>query len=98
VDTWVLHHHEHWDGTGYPDGLAGEAIPLGSRIVLVADAFDAITTDRSYQPAFGQEEALAELRRRSGSQFDPSIVAALERALARTAAAPRRLRAAGATA
>jgi diguanylate cyclase (GGDEF)-like protein/putative nucleotidyltransferase with HDIG domain len=98
VDTWILHHHEHWDGTGYPDGLAGEAIPFGSRIVLVADAFDAITTDRSYQPAFGQEEALAELRRRAASQFDPAIVAALERALARTAAPTLRLRAAGATA
>ena len=78
VDTWILHHHEHWDGTGYPLGLAGYEIPLGSRIILVADAFDAMVTERSYRPAADAEEALAELRRMAGHQFDPLIVAALE--------------------
>ena len=78
VDTWILHHHEHWDGTGYPLGLAGEDIPLGSRIILVADAFDAMVSDRSYRPATHAGEALGELRRMAGHQFDPRIVAALE--------------------
>jgi diguanylate cyclase (GGDEF)-like protein len=78
VDVWIRHHHEHWDGSGYPYGLAGEEIPFGSRVILVADAYDAITTDRSYQLATGPEQALAELRRCAGVQFDPSIVAALE--------------------
>ncbi|HEU4450761.1 MAG TPA: diguanylate cyclase [Gaiellaceae bacterium] len=82
VDVWVLHHHEHWDGSGYPDGLAGESIPFGSRLILVADAFDAMTTHRTYRPALGPQEALAELRRQAGTQFDPTIVAALERCLA----------------
>jgi len=78
VDTWILHHHEHWDGTGYPLGLAGEEIPLGSRIILVADAFDAMVTERSYRTACRPAEALVELRRMAGHQFDPKIVAALE--------------------
>jgi diguanylate cyclase (GGDEF)-like protein len=82
VDVWILHHHEHWDGSGYPTGLHGEAIPIGSRIVLVADAFDAMTTDRCYRGAMPVEAALAELRRCSGLQFDPAVVAALERSLA----------------
>jgi diguanylate cyclase (GGDEF)-like protein len=83
VDSWVLHHHEHWDGTGYPDGLAGEDIPFGSRVILVADAFDAITTDRTYRNASSAAEALAEVRRRAGTQFDPEIVSALERCVVR---------------
>ncbi len=78
VDVWILHHHEHWDGTGYPLGLVGEEIPLGSRIILVADAFDAMVTERSYRSATSADEALAELRRMAGHQFDPRIVAALE--------------------
>jgi diguanylate cyclase (GGDEF)-like protein len=82
VDLWVRHHHEHWDGSGYPDGLAGEEIPLGSRIILVADAYEAITTDRKYRPAATQAEALEELRGKSGTQFDPVVVEALERVLA----------------
>jgi diguanylate cyclase (GGDEF)-like protein len=82
VDDWVLHHHEHWDGGGYPHGLRGEEIPLGSRIVLVADAFEAMTADRPYRPAQSQERALAELNAKAGTQFDPNVVAALERALA----------------
>ena len=78
VDTWILHHHEHWDGTGYPLGLVAEEIPLGSRIILVADAFDAMVSERSYRSASGADEALEELRRMAGHQFDPRIVAALE--------------------
>lgn len=83
VDTWVLHHHENWDGSGYPDGLSGEDIPFGSRVILVADAFDAITTDRSYREASSLNEALVELYRGAGKQFDPAVVAALERCVGR---------------
>jgi diguanylate cyclase (GGDEF)-like protein len=78
VDVWIRHHHEHWDGSGYPDGLVAEAIPFGSRVILVADAFDAITTERTYRPASTVDEAIGELRRQSGVQFDPAIVDALE--------------------
>jgi diguanylate cyclase (GGDEF)-like protein len=69
--------HERWDGSGYPDGVAGEEIPFGARIVAVCDAFDAMTTARPYSPARSVEEALEELRACSGTQFDPAIVAAL---------------------
>jgi PAS domain S-box-containing protein len=69
-------HHEHWDGTGYPLGLAGEAIPLVGRIVAVADVFDALTQDRPYKPAWPLDKALAEMQRSAGSQFDPRVVAA----------------------
>ena len=72
----VLHHHERWDGAGYPDGLRADEIPLGARIIFVVDAFDAMTSDRVYQPKRSAEEALAELERCSGTQFDPGIVAA----------------------
>jgi len=82
VDSWVLHHHERWDGKGYPHGLAGEAIPLGSRIIFVADAFEAITAERPYRPAQSVDAALTELRANAGTQFDPNAVAALERYLA----------------
>jgi diguanylate cyclase (GGDEF)-like protein len=68
--------HEHFDGSGYPDGLAGEAIPLGARIVSVCDAFDAMTSSRPYRPAVPVENALAELRACAGSQFDPAVVEA----------------------
>jgi diguanylate cyclase (GGDEF)-like protein len=78
VDVWIKHHHEHWDGSGYPHGLAGEEIPFGSRLILVADAYDAITTDRSYRDAAAPEEALTELSRHAGTQFDPAVVAALQ--------------------
>jgi putative nucleotidyltransferase with HDIG domain len=72
----VLAHHERWDGGGYPRGLAGEDIPLGARIFMVADAFDAMTSDRVYRAAMPAEEALAELLRHSGTQFDPASVKA----------------------
>jgi diguanylate cyclase (GGDEF)-like protein/putative nucleotidyltransferase with HDIG domain len=79
VDRWILHHHERWDGSGYPLGLAGEEIPLGSRIILVADAFDAMTSDRCYRAAGTASAAIAELRKRCWTQFDARVVAALER-------------------
>jgi diguanylate cyclase (GGDEF)-like protein len=69
--------HERWDGAGYPDGLAGTAIPLAARIIAVCDALDAMTAERCYQPARTLPEALAELRRCAGTQFDPEVVAAL---------------------
>jgi HD-GYP domain-containing protein (c-di-GMP phosphodiesterase class II) len=70
-------HHERWDGGGYPDGLAGEEIPLGARIVFACDAFDAMTTARRYSPARTAAYAVGELRRGAGTQFDPVAAAAL---------------------
>ena len=70
----VLHHHERWDGTGYPLGLRGESIPLDARIVAVADAFDAMTCDRPYSSAISFEAARHEIRRCTGTHFDPAIV------------------------
>ena len=84
VDVWIRHHHEHWDGSGYPHGLAGEDIPFGSRVILVADAYDAITTERSYRAAASPAAAVAEIRAHAGTQFDPSVVAALEEHLEAT--------------
>jgi HD-GYP domain-containing protein (c-di-GMP phosphodiesterase class II) len=69
----VRFHHERWDGCGYPDGLAGEAIPLCARIVQVADAFDAMTSDRPWRSARTQAAAISELRREAGRQFDPAL-------------------------
>jgi diguanylate cyclase (GGDEF)-like protein len=74
IATWVLHHHERWDGRGYPDGLSGEEIPLGSRILFVADAYDAMTSDRVYRGKMQHESAIAELERCAGAQFDPNVV------------------------
>jgi putative nucleotidyltransferase with HDIG domain len=79
IATWVRHHHERMDGEGYPDGCAGDAIPLESRILHVADAYEAMTRGHSYQPRMTAEAALAELERLSGTQFDPLCVAALRR-------------------
>jgi HD-GYP domain-containing protein (c-di-GMP phosphodiesterase class II) len=73
VDT-IRHHHERWDGSGYPDGLEGERIPLGARIISVADAFDAMTSDRVYRAALPVDMAFAELAKGRGTQFDPQIV------------------------
>ena len=80
---WVRHHHERVDGRGYPDGLAGDAIPLESRIILVADAYEAMTSDRPYRTAPGQAFAVQELRRGAGTQFDTHVVEALRRVLDR---------------
>jgi two-component system cell cycle response regulator len=73
--------HERWDGGGYPDGLVGQAIPLGARIIAVCDAYDAMTTTRPYRQAMSEADALAELRRCAGHQFDPRVVAAFERTI-----------------
>ncbi len=75
----VRHHHERWDGCGYPDGLSGKAIPLGARVLAVADAFDAMTAGRAYRKPCRIREALGRLRRESGQQFDPAVVDALAR-------------------
>jgi putative nucleotidyltransferase with HDIG domain len=74
----VRHHHERWDGSGYPDGLSGDEIPLAARVFAVADTLDALTTDRPYRPASEWEQARTEIRRFAGTQFDPSVVAAYE--------------------
>jgi putative nucleotidyltransferase with HDIG domain len=73
----VRHHHENWDGTGYPDGIAGEQIPIGARILQVVDCFDALTSDRPYRPRLDDEEALKIVTDRSGTMYDPRVVAAL---------------------
>lgn len=85
----ILHHHERMDGNGYPSGLAGAQIPRFARIIAVADAFDSMTSTRSYRGARSVPAALAELRRCAGAQFDPVIVAAIERAIADLARAGR---------
>jgi putative nucleotidyltransferase with HDIG domain len=85
VATWVLHAHEHWDGSGYPGRLAGDEIPLPSRIVLVADAYDSMTRDRPYRRRIPEERALAEIVRCAGTQFDPEVVGALALELAELA-------------
>jgi HD-GYP domain-containing protein (c-di-GMP phosphodiesterase class II) len=72
----VLHHHERWDGAGYPHGLAGDEIPMEARIVALADAYDAMTSDRPYRPALSHDEAVAEVRRCAGTQFDPQVAQA----------------------
>jgi HD-GYP domain-containing protein (c-di-GMP phosphodiesterase class II) len=74
IADWVLHHHERWDGAGYPDGLAGDEIPLGARIIFVADAYDAMTSNRLYRAPLSHIEAQLEVERCQGSQFDPEIV------------------------
>lgn len=77
----IRHHHEFWNGTGYPDRLVGQEIPLGSRVIAVADAYDAMTSDRPYRSGMSGSAALADIRRHSGTQFDPRVVVAFERVL-----------------
>ena len=74
VSEAILYHHERFDGRGYPFGLTGSAIPILSRIVLVADAFDAMTSSRAYQPALPIDFAISEILRNTGTQFDPAVV------------------------
>lgn len=81
VARLVRSSHERWDGTGYPDGLAGAAIPLGARIIAACDAYEAMTSERCYQAARSSDDAITELRRNSGSQFDPAVIDALCRRL-----------------
>jgi len=71
---FILHHHEWFDGNGYPDALAGEAIPLESRIIGLAEAFDSMTSDSSYKQSVDQEEAIRRIEAGSGTQFDPAVV------------------------
>lgn len=89
----ALGHHERWDGSGYPAGLAGEAVPLAARIVAVADVYDALRSERAYKPAQNHEEALARLAlgddRMSPGQFDPAVLRALTRVAPLLAAMPR---------
>jgi HD-GYP domain-containing protein (c-di-GMP phosphodiesterase class II) len=82
VGRFVRSSHERYDGHGYPDGLAGEAIPIESRIVCVCDAYNAMTTDRPYRSARDTSDAVEELRRCSGTQFDPAVIQAIEAVLA----------------
>lgn len=78
----ILHHHEHWDGTGYPNALEGENIPLEARILSVCDVYDTLLSQRPYSRAWGIDSTLEELRKNSGTQFDPAVVEAfLDRAL-----------------
>jgi len=77
IAATVVAHHERFDGSGYPFGLKGAEIPYAARILLVADAFDAMTSDRPYQPALSADFALSELERCAGTQFDPDVVEAM---------------------
>ena len=74
----VRHHHERFDGKGYPDGLSGDAIPLGARIFCIADTLDAMTADRPYRAALSMPDAIEEVHRCRGTQFDPAVVDAFE--------------------
>lgn len=73
IADWILKHHERWDGHGYPLGLSGEDIPLECRILAIADAYDSMTSDRPYRKAMSREEAIGELKRCMGTQFDPQL-------------------------
>ncbi len=83
VAAIVRHHHEQFDGTGYPDGLKGDAIPLSARVLAAADAFEAMTSERPYRSAMSGAKAMDELRKNAGTQFDPAVVAAVERVAGR---------------
>jgi HD-GYP domain-containing protein (c-di-GMP phosphodiesterase class II) len=76
VIPFIRHHHEHYDGSGYPDGIRGDQIPLEARILTVADSFEAMTSNRPYRKAMTPQEALGELQEKAGTQFDPRVVQA----------------------
>jgi|Deesub1362A_J573_1020465.scaffolds.fasta_scaffold00284_47 HD-GYP domain-containing protein (c-di-GMP phosphodiesterase class II) len=84
VAEWILYHHERYDGRGYPSGKKGEEIPLGSRIIFVADTFDVLTSKRSYKDTLSFEMAIAEIEANSGSQFDPEVVNAFKSSISET--------------
>ena len=84
IKAAIRHHHERFDGKGYPYGLAGESIPLAARILSVTDSYEAMTSDRPYRKALSDEQAVAELLRCVGTQFDPGVVEAFLAALGRT--------------
>jgi HD-GYP domain-containing protein (c-di-GMP phosphodiesterase class II) len=79
----VYHHHERWDGAGYPDRLKGDAIPLAARLIAVVDAFNAMTTNRPYRKGFSMAEAVTEIKHCTGTQFDPRVVEIFLRLLER---------------
>ena len=81
VANYILFHHERWDGRGYPSGLKADNIPLPSRILSVVDAYDAMTSDRVYRKSMGMEEAIAELTKNAGMQFDPQVVSLFEKTI-----------------
>ena len=85
----ILAHHERWDGTGYPQGLAGDLIPVGARILAVVDAWESMTATRPWRTALGFTEAVAELRREAGRQFDPEVVESFIRLLENGEDSPR---------
>jgi HD-GYP domain-containing protein (c-di-GMP phosphodiesterase class II) len=97
VQLAVRHHHERWDGRGYPDGLSGDRIPVGARVILVSDTIDAMTTDRPYRKRLPLEIVIAELQKHKGAQFDPRVVelavssVAVRRLIAEPNAAPTEL-------
>ncbi|MFQ5663715.1 MAG: diguanylate cyclase, partial [Terriglobia bacterium] len=91
IQKIVRHHHERWDGTGYPDGLAGEAAPLGARLIAIADAYDTMVTERTYKRSRSHPEAVDELRRCAGTQFEPKLVEAFVAAVSQEVAAEGQL-------
>jgi len=83
----VRHHHEHWDGTGYPDGLRGEAIPIGARVLAIVDCYDALTSDRPYRRSLSHDRAAAMIRERRGTMYEPRIADAFLRIIVAVRAA-----------
>lgn len=89
ISPIIRHHHEFWNGTGYPDGMKGERIPLGSRIIAVCTAYDAMTHEKSYRAALGEDEAVKVVRADAGIKYDPAVVDAFLKALKKLAGEER---------